>query len=239
MTVELLAPLHHAHTPASAPRLATPLRRARAIKGWSQTHAVQVLTETARGWGWALCTPESLRRQLKRWESGQSRPDASYRQLLISVYRCSEGDLWPQTTGIRRPLPLAANPDVVAPRQGIDVHGQADPQQRAPRAKVELVAHLTFAELLGALVVAPGEDVIIDTDDLDDDNIVRWAVLSAVANVVNVADDLQEMAQRAMTILADPDRYEHLGTWALECTKAVERVFGVSAPVPVAEPVHI
>jgi transcriptional regulator with XRE-family HTH domain len=236
MTVELLAPLHHAHTPASAPRLATPLRRARAVKGWSQARAVEVLTQTARGWGWALCTPESLRRQLKRWESGQSRPDASYRQLLISVYRCSEGDLWPESTGIRRPLPLAANPDVVAPRRGIDPYGEADSFEQEPRVAVALTMHLSFANLMGLLVAYP-YDCVVGDDELGDDAAVREAVLYAFAEAT--MRNLEDWSRQAMAIYANPRAHDTLGTRALICAVAIQRVFGVSAPAPIAEPVHI
>jgi transcriptional regulator with XRE-family HTH domain len=73
--------------------LTTALRRARAARGWSQTQLALRLSQAASTQGDALPGWESMKRQIARWEAGQTAPDLRYRLLLSQVYGASAVDL--------------------------------------------------------------------------------------------------------------------------------------------------
>jgi transcriptional regulator with XRE-family HTH domain len=70
----------------SPSRQGSVLRAARLARGWSLTRAAHEMIEVAATRGHALPDSTSMRRQLIRWEAGESNPGAFYRVLLESLF---------------------------------------------------------------------------------------------------------------------------------------------------------
>jgi hypothetical protein len=121
----------------------------------------------------------------------------------------------------------SSRPVVATPRTGIDPYGEADSFEREPRVAVPLTMHLSFVDLMGLLVAYP-YDCFISDDEFGDDAAVREAVLYTFADAT--MRNLEDWSQQAMAIYANPRAHGTLGTRALSCAVAIQRVFGLTAP---------
>lgn len=74
----------------------TELRAARLALGWSLADAAHELIKMAASQGHVLPEPDSVRRQLIRWESGKVAPSEFYRSLLLPLLLI-EPDALPRT----------------------------------------------------------------------------------------------------------------------------------------------
>lgn len=73
--------------------MATPVKAARLVRGWTQKHMVAQLREAAAGMGERLPADESVRQQVCRFERGVT-PGPFYRSLLCAVFAST-----PETLG--------------------------------------------------------------------------------------------------------------------------------------------
>lgn len=69
--------------------MATALKAARMLTGWSQPEVVARMRRGAAGMGEALPpSPETMRVMLCHWENGRRRPGEFYRRVFCVVYQC-------------------------------------------------------------------------------------------------------------------------------------------------------
>lgn len=71
----------------------TPLRARREHHGWTKTQLDARLRRAAKARGETLPHPESLARQIARWENGHGAVGPLYQQLFCDVYGCSPAEL--------------------------------------------------------------------------------------------------------------------------------------------------
>lgn len=77
------------------PRWAQRLTAERTARGWSQADVVRAMRAHSQR---ALPDDKSLLRNWKRWESGETIPDATYQGLIAAAYGTVAGAIWPLTT---------------------------------------------------------------------------------------------------------------------------------------------
>ena len=148
----------------------TPLRAARERQGWTKTQLDVRLRRAARAHGEALPPPESLSRQLARWENGHG-PVRSplYQQLFCEVYGCSPAELGfveaPETPQPESLEDLAAE---LARASAVDTEvanllqaqtdaiRQLDARQGAQLIRDQMRAHNAHIEELPRHAVRPG-----------------------------------------------------------------------------------
>ena len=65
----------------------TPLRIQRERRGWTKTQLDVRLRQAAKARQEVLPQPQSLARQIARWENGHGAVSELYRQLFCDVYR--------------------------------------------------------------------------------------------------------------------------------------------------------
>lgn len=87
------------------PSWARRLRDERHARGWSQAQAVRAMRAHADG---ELTSEGNLLRNLKRWEAGESEPDAFYRPLLAKTYGTVTAALFPAPPATRDEQLLSA-----------------------------------------------------------------------------------------------------------------------------------
>jgi transcriptional regulator with XRE-family HTH domain len=73
--------------------LVTTLRARREQRGWTKTQLDVRLRSAAKRRGEVLPQPESLARQIARWENGHGAVSELYQQLFCEVYACSPTEL--------------------------------------------------------------------------------------------------------------------------------------------------
>ncbi|MEV7182819.1 hypothetical protein [Kitasatospora sp. NPDC093102] len=113
----------------------------------------------------------------------------------------------------------------------VDVWGEPEVTETAPRVAVQMTLHLSFAEILGRLLFSPG--ALLMQEDLESGNEEKivgclWFAM-AQANV----NDAEDYADMAMDVYYGRRRRD-LRDFAARLGAAVTRTFGVTAPQPPA-----
>ncbi|GAA0333061.1 hypothetical protein NE235_13340 [Actinoallomurus spadix] len=73
--------------------MTTPLRAQREQRGWTKTQLDARLRQAAARRGEVLPQPQSLARQIARWENGHGPVGEFYQPLFCEVYECSPAEL--------------------------------------------------------------------------------------------------------------------------------------------------
>jgi tetratricopeptide (TPR) repeat protein len=151
--------------------LVTPLRTQRERRGWTKTQLDVRLRQAAKARNEVLPQPQSLARQIARWENGHGAVSELYRQLFCDVYGCSPAEL-----GFVEMPALRSGPDAetdelaleIARASSIDAEvadllqmqtegiRQLDARQGAQLIREQMRAHIAHVEELNRHAVRPG-----------------------------------------------------------------------------------
>ncbi|GGV07390.1 hypothetical protein GCM10010495_19650 [Kitasatospora herbaricolor] len=133
------------------------------------------------------------------------------------------------------PATLAAQPLSAGPvRSSVDVFGDADALETAPRVAVQLTINLTFAEILGRLLFTPGSMLMAeDLDTLDESKILECLWFAVAQTDLGAAEDFAEMAMDIYT----GRRSSNLNDFSIRLGHAITHLFGVTAPEAPGTPV--
>ncbi|MFE2346948.1 hypothetical protein [Kitasatospora cineracea] len=120
--------------------------------------------------------------------------------------------------------PLTAGPIY----QFVDVLGESDETETAPRVAVQLTINLTFAEILGRLLFSSGPILMMEElDSADAEEYVRVRLWFALTDTDLIAAD--DFAEKAMDIYTGR-RASRLLPFALRLGPIITHMFGVTTP---------
>ncbi|MEU6233523.1 hypothetical protein [Kitasatospora sp. NPDC047058] len=127
---------------------------------------------------------------------------------------------------------LAAQPLTIGSvRTFVDVWGEPEVTETAPRVAVQMTMHLSFAEILGRLLFTPG--ALLMREDLESGNEAKIVGCLWFAMAQTNLDAAEDFADMAMDIYTGC-RESNLQDFAVRLGAAVTRIFGVTAPQPPA-----
>ncbi|GAA1413732.1 hypothetical protein GCM10009639_67280 [Kitasatospora putterlickiae] len=112
-------------------------------------------------------------------------------------------------------------------RSQVDVFGDPDDGETAPRVAVQMTLHLSFAEILGRLLFTPS--VLLMHEDLEPGNeskVIECLWFAMAQTGVDVAEDYAEMAMDIYT----GRRASNLHDFAVRLGTTITHIFGVTAP---------
>ncbi|MEV7185783.1 hypothetical protein [Kitasatospora sp. NPDC093102] len=113
----------------------------------------------------------------------------------------------------------------------VDVWGESEVTETAPRVAVQMTLHLSFAEILGRLLFSPG--ALLMQEDLEDGNEEKIVGCLWFAMAQTNLNDAETYADMAMAVYTGR-RESNLRDFAVRLGAAVTRIFGVTAPQPPA-----
>ncbi|MFE4513285.1 hypothetical protein ACFRMQ_03660 [Kitasatospora sp. NPDC056783] len=127
---------------------------------------------------------------------------------------------------------LAAQPLAIGSVQTfVDVWGESEVTETAPRVAVQMTLHLSFAEIMGRLLFSPG--ALLMQEDLEDGNEEKIVGCLWFAMAQTNLNDAEAYADMAMAVYTGR-RESNLRDFAVRLGAAVTRIFGVTVPQPPA-----
>jgi tetratricopeptide (TPR) repeat protein len=169
----------------------TPLRAQRERRGWSKTQLDIRLRNAAKARREVLPQPQSLARQLARWENGHGAVSELYQQLFCEVYNCSPTELG----FIKPPAPApddAASDELASElarastvdgevakllQSQTDTIRQLDNRQGAQLILDQMRAHIAHSEELNRHAVRPGVRGMLAKVLADASTLAGWQTL--------------------------------------------------------------
>ena len=135
------------------------------------------------------------------------------------------------------PATLAAQPLSAGPvRSLVDVFGDADELETAPRVAIQLTINLSFAEILGRLLFTSGAMIMAEDLDTPDESKILECLWFAVAQTdLGAAEDFAEMA---MDIYTGRSR-SNLNDFSIRLGHVITHLFGVTAPEAPGTPIPV
>ncbi|MQA96010.1 MAG: hypothetical protein GEV11_15650 [Streptosporangiales bacterium] len=167
----------------------TALRARREERGWTKTQLDVRLRTAARARNEVLPQPQSLARQIARWENGHGAVSELYQQLFCEVYACSpaelgfgEPDAPGRATGDEFALELArastVDPAVVSLLQDqTDGIRRLDARQGALLIAAQMDAHIVHIDELRRHAVRPGIRQQLAKVQADASTLAGWQTL--------------------------------------------------------------
>ncbi|GLY82017.1 XRE family transcriptional regulator [Actinoallomurus iriomotensis] len=168
----------------------TPLRAHRQRRGWSKAQLDVRLRRAAKARGEALPQPESLARQLARWENGHGAVSHLYQQLFCEVYGCSPAELgFVAEPEAPEPAPLEELAAELARASSVDVEvadllqaqtdtiRRLDARQGAQLIHDQIRAHISHVEELNRHAVRPGVRRLLAKVLADASALAGWQAL--------------------------------------------------------------
>ncbi|MEV5747160.1 XRE family transcriptional regulator [Actinoallomurus sp. NPDC052308] len=170
----------------------TPLRAQRERRGWTKTQLDARLRGAAKRRGETLPQPESLARQIARWENGHGGMTQLYQELFCEVYGCSPAELGfvtsaePVTPDLEPADELAVE---LARASSVDagvaklLQAQTDgirlldARQGAQLIRAQMAAHITHIEELNRHAVRPGVRGLLAKVLADTSALAGWQAL--------------------------------------------------------------
>jgi hypothetical protein len=147
----------------------TPLRARRDDQGWTKAQLDARLRRAARARGETLPQPESLARQISRWENGHGAVGPLYQQLFCDVYGCSSAELgFVEAPAVVEPEPMEELAAELARASSVDAEvvkllqaqtdsiRRLDALQGAQLIRDQMRAHIAHVEELTRHAVRPG-----------------------------------------------------------------------------------
>ncbi|PBC79042.1 hypothetical protein BX265_3835 [Streptomyces sp. TLI_235] len=130
------------------------------------------------------------------------------------------------------PVSLARQPLSAGPiRHRVDVFGDPDAAESAPRVAVQLTINLTFAEIMGRLLFTPGSMLMReDLEGPSEARILECLWFGLTQTDIGAAEDFAEMAMDVYT----GRRSSNLLDFAVRLGQVITHLFGVTAPEPPA-----
>ena len=170
----------------------TPLKAARAAKGWSQLRLLVELEKAGQSRRLPMPERSSLKTQISRWENGHVTPHEPYVTLLAEIYQALPGDLGLDTTtpeGRLTELPALSAETVDVMSELLASYVRADNAAGPSQLRAAVAAHLEGLE--AQVVNAHGQ--------------LKSRVLAACSNFAEFAGWLSQDAgdtQAALTFTA-------------------------------------
>ena len=121
----------------------------------------------------------------------------------------------PATLAVRPATTLLTN---------VNIFGEADSYNRAPRVRVARTVHLSFAEILGMLAYPGG----LTWEELQDESEVLRSVLYSLVD--STGEEIRQNAVRAMADLGGLTDNPESTRYAAHLAMVVTRVFGITLP---------
>jgi hypothetical protein len=145
----------------------TPLHAHRERRGWTKTQLDVRLRNAAKARSEMLPQPQSLARQIARWENGHGAVGKLYQQLFCEVYGCSPAELGfvelaePEAPAEDLAFELARAASVDAEvakllQDQTDGIRRLDARQGAQLIREQMQAHIAHVEELNRHAVRPG-----------------------------------------------------------------------------------
>lgn len=172
--------------------MTTPLRAQRERRGWTKTQLDARLRSAAKRRGEVLPQPESLARQLARWENGHGGISELYQQLFCEVYGCSPAELGfvtPAEPAMPEPEPVDELAIELARASSVDagvvdlLQAQTDgirlldARQGAQLIRAQMTAHIAHVEELNRHAVQPGVRAMLAKVLADTSALAGWQAL--------------------------------------------------------------